>query len=193
MERTCNEARFPSDEAACFLSASIELTRLSISEFFAAKASAIFDSTLVTSLLDIDKSCCSCFIRASYDLLNSLCQGSIPNIKDNCFNSITSGANMHKLEYPHYIRIDNRTKVYHLTSAMRSSSSCAFSDLYSWRRVDSPAQTWTLIAGKLTRQKRKGPETASKGKVVLGSSRVTYLVQDNILCKHFFELISWLT
>lgn len=71
---TCSEARFPSDKAACFLSASMELTRASISEFFATKASDMFDSTLVTSVLDSDKSCCSCFMRDSYDLLSSLCQ-----------------------------------------------------------------------------------------------------------------------
>lgn len=71
---TCSEAKFPSDKAACFLSASIELTSASISEFFAAKASTILDSTLVTSVLDSDMSCCSCFMCDSYDLLSSLCQ-----------------------------------------------------------------------------------------------------------------------
>lgn len=45
--------------------------------FFAAKASAILDSTLETSVLDSNKSCSSCFMRASYDLLNSLCQRTI--------------------------------------------------------------------------------------------------------------------
>lgn len=80
---TWSEAKFPSDKAACFLSASIELTSVSISEFFAAKASARFDSTFVTSLLYTVNSCCSCFMRASYDLLSSLCECGIFRIKRN--------------------------------------------------------------------------------------------------------------
>lgn len=72
VQETCSDASFPSEAAACFFNASIEVTRASISEFFAAKASAISDSILDTELLDIDKSCCSCFIRASYELLRSL-------------------------------------------------------------------------------------------------------------------------
>lgn len=80
---TWSEAKFPSDKAACFLSASIELTSVSISEFFAAKASARFDSTFVTSLLYTDNSCSSCFMRASYDLLSSLCERGIFRIKRN--------------------------------------------------------------------------------------------------------------
>lgn len=75
VQETCNDASCPSEAAACFFNASIELTRASISEFFAAKASAMSDSILVAALLDTDKSSCSCFIRASYELLRSLWKG----------------------------------------------------------------------------------------------------------------------
>lgn len=53
---TCNDASFSSEVAASFFRASNELTRASISEFFAARASDKFDSTLATSILDPDKS-----------------------------------------------------------------------------------------------------------------------------------------
>ena len=83
------DARLPSDNAACLLIASTELRTASISAFFAAKASAIFDSTLVTSFLLSDKSLCSCFMLASYDLLSSLCKFRINYRKYHYFISST--------------------------------------------------------------------------------------------------------
>jgi len=62
MNETSKEASLSSEAAALFFQESNDLTRDSISAFFAVKASTIFDSALEPSTLDIDSSCCSCFI-----------------------------------------------------------------------------------------------------------------------------------
>lgn len=143
VQETCNDASFPSEAAACFFNASIEVTRASISEFFAAKASAMSDSILVAALLDTDKSSCSCFIRASYELLRSLWKGGRWTSK--YYNIVPTSDYFYK--WRHWstqgsMQGNMRT---HFTSETSSTSSCEFSDLYSWRRDERPAQTWTLI------------------------------------------------
>lgn len=72
-KHTCKDTSFPSEVDTCFFKVSTVPTRDSISVFFAAKASVIFVSALAASAFTADKFCCSCFMRASYELLSSLC------------------------------------------------------------------------------------------------------------------------
>ena len=84
---TWRDDNFPSFRAAWVFKASIALTSASTSEFVAASASTLLDSTFDTSLLEDDKSFCNCLMLASCDLVSSCYSSKNGEIKLGALNT----------------------------------------------------------------------------------------------------------